>query len=342
MELSKQDTTIIKGIAICLMLWHHLFLNTMEYGTAVHSLAQVFKVCVALFLFVSGYGLTRRFSSLEKPYIKNTVKFLLRRYVSFFLPYWFCFVVVVLVGNLCGFTFYDAYPESRNTLKCFLLDVWGQMGYGSYLKAWWFNKMILQLYLIFPLLYLIVRNKYAAIVGLIAIVPLQLNALKVPGNIFFLVEGGLPAFYLGMLMAKWRIVPDLGEKKWRIVMLLFSVSLCVGLAYVHLKAGIGAYGAIMVRALLACSIVVLYMSIQGNRFGILGFVGKYATIMYLVHVLFLKLIPNVIYGAKYAVLVFVVFMAISLVAAMLIDWLQKALRYDKLQTSVLNQIDKWL
>ena len=342
MEISKGDTTAIKGIAILLMLWHHLFLSTDEYGAWANSFAAIAKVCVALFLFVSGYGLTKQFSKLEEPYIKNTVRFLVRRYVNFFLPYWFCFVIVVAVGNLCGFTFYDAYPESRNTLKCFLLDVWGQMGYSSYLKAWWFNKMILQLYLIFPLLYLIVRNKYAAIVGLIAIVPLQLNALKVPGNIFFLVEGGLPAFYLGMLMAKWRIVPDLGKKKWRIVMLLFSVSLCVGLAFVHLKAGIGSYGAILVRALLACSVIVFYMSIQGNWFGFLGFFGKYATIMYLVHVLFLKLIPNVIYGARFAVLIFVVFMAISLVAAMLIDWLQKTLRYDKLQTLVLNQIDKWL
>ena len=29
MELSRSDTTAIKGIAILLMLWHHLFLNTM-------------------------------------------------------------------------------------------------------------------------------------------------------------------------------------------------------------------------------------------------------------------------------------------------------------------------
>ena len=82
MELSKQDTTAIKGIAICLMLWHHLFLRTVEFGNVAHYLAQVFKVCVALFLFVSGYGLTKQYSKLEKPYFKNTVKFLLKRYTN--------------------------------------------------------------------------------------------------------------------------------------------------------------------------------------------------------------------------------------------------------------------
>ncbi len=75
MELSKSDTTAIKGIAILLMLWHHLFLNTIAYGILTHSLAVVFKVCVALFLFVSGYGLTKQYSQLEKPYFKSLFKF---------------------------------------------------------------------------------------------------------------------------------------------------------------------------------------------------------------------------------------------------------------------------
>jgi peptidoglycan/LPS O-acetylase OafA/YrhL len=201
MELSRSDTTAIKGIAILLMLWHHLFLNTMAYGTLTHSLAVVFKVCVALFLFASGYGLTKQYSQLEKPYFKNTIKFLLRRYANFFLSYWFCFVLVVVVGNVCGYSFSEAYPAGRNTLKCVLLDVAGQMGYDSYLNPWWFNKMIIQLYLVFPVLFLIVRNKYLSWVGLALVVVVQLFAKSIPSNLFFVVEGGLPAFYLGMLCA---------------------------------------------------------------------------------------------------------------------------------------------
>ena len=143
MELSKNDTTAIKVIAILLMLWHHLFLSTAEYGAWANSFAGIAKLCVALFLFVSGYGLTKQYSKLEKPYFRNTIKFLALRYLKFFLTYWFCFAVIVAVGNAFGYGFTDAYPPSRNTLKCFLLDIWGQMGYDSYLKTWWFNKMIL-------------------------------------------------------------------------------------------------------------------------------------------------------------------------------------------------------
>lgn len=341
MELTKTDTAAIKGIAILLMLWHHLFLNTVAHGNLAHSLAIVFKVCVPLFLFVSGYGLTKQYSKLEKPLLKNTMKFLLRRYVNFFLPYWFCFVFVVLVGNLLGFTFQDAYPASRNTLKCIVMDAFGQMGYDSYLHPWWFNKMIIQLYLVFPFLFLVLRNKYATVAGLVAIVVLQLFAKTIPGNIFFVVEGGLPAFFLGMMAAHYQFIPEPKGRKWTIMLFVFSLLLCGGLCAVHLLLVKDPFVAVLVRAMMALCIIVAYRSIGSRHVSVLGFVGKYATIMYLTHILFVELIPEVIYGAKYAVLVFVVFIAVCLVAAMLIDGLEKVSRYNKLSVLIVQQIDKW-
>lgn len=341
MELSKADTTTIKGIAILLMLWHHLFLNTIAYGILTHSLAVVFKVCVALFLFVSGYGLTKQYSQLEKPYFKNTIKFLLRRYVNFFLPYWFYFVLVVLVGNLAGFAFQDAYPTSRNMLKCILLDFFGQMGYNSYLKPWWFNKMIIQLYLVFPLLFLIIRNKFLSWVGLALIIVMQLYAKSIPGNVFFVVEGGLPSFYLGMLSARCRVIPESNDRKWRLLLLFAGLLVCIGLTVLHVKVVKDPYVAVLLRASMAFCVIVAYKSIGDKHISVLEFVGKYATIMYLIHMLFIKLIPGVIYGVKYSVLIFVVLVAICLATAMLIDALEKLSRYDRLHVGIVKQIDKW-
>ena len=341
MELSKSDTTAVKGIAILLMLWHHLFLNTMTYGALTHSLAVVFKVCVALFLFVSGYGLTKQYSQLEKPYFKNTVKFLLRRYINFFLSYWFCFVLVVVVGNVCGYSFSEAYPVGRNLLKCVLLDAAGQMGYNSYLNPWWFNKMIIQLYLVFPILFLIISNKYLSWVGLALIIVVQLYAKSIPGNMFFIVEGGLPAFYLGMLCARCRVAPEANNGKWRPLLLFAGLLVCVGLAILHLRVVKDPYVAVLLRALMAFCVIVAYKSIGDKHISVLEFVGKYATIMYLIHMLFIKLLSGVIYGMKYSVLVFGVLVAICLVTAMLIDALEKLSRYDRLRVGIVKQIDKW-
>ena len=340
MELSKNDTTAIKGIAIILMLWHHLFLYTNAYGDFAQSMAVVFKVCVALFLFVSGYGLTKQYSKLEKPYFKNTVKFLLKRYVNFFLHYWFCFVLVVLVGNLAGLTFEDVYPASRNTLKCFLLDAWGLMGWGSYLSTWWFNKMILQLYLVFPLLYLLVRNKYVALASMVVIAVMQPNALSLPGHVFCVVEGGLPAFFMGMMVSKHQLLPKADGKTKRIVAIIVSVLVVVGLSMLH-QSGIKGYYAILIRAVLAVVVIYLY-SLTMIGFSPIRYVGQFATTMYLVHTLIQILIPKVVYAPKYPVLIFLLFFFMSLVVAMLNNYLQKLIRYDKLQNFVLDKVNRIL
>ena len=340
MELVKSHTTSIKGIAILLMLWHHLFLSTVEYGVWANSFSSIAKLCVALFLFVSGYGLTKQYAKLEKPYLKNTVKFLVLRYLKFFLPYWFCFAIIVAVGNAFGYGFADAYPPSRNTLKCFLLDIWGQMGYASYLPTWWFNKMILQLYLVFPLLYLLVRNRYVALVALAAIAVMQPNALRLPGNIFFVVEGGLPAFFVGMMMAKHPWLPQPVGKATRIVAGVVAAVLCFGLAVWH-QSGLGVYYIILIRAAMAVSVAYLF-SLISNKLAPLQYVGQFATTMYLLHTLFLKLIPNVVYAPRYPILIFLWFLALSLAGAVLIGYLQKLVRYDKLQGFVLGKVNRIL
>ena len=339
MELSKSDTTGIKGIAILFMLWHHLFLHSTEYGALTQSLAIVFKVCVALFLFVSGYGLAKQYSGLEKRNVRTTIRFLLRRFINFFLPFWFCFTLVVVIGNVCGYTFQDAYPAARNTLKCGILDFFGQMGYDSYLKPWWFNKMIIQLYLVFPFLYMMLYKRYSAIIGLLAIVLVQLSAKRIPGNVFFLVEGGLPSFCLGMISSRFRILPEMRKKALEIALAVVSVFMGVALSFLLLYVIKDSDQAVLIRAFLALCIVVTYKLFDAGKLNILSFLGKYATIMYLTHVLFLVLLPKVVYYPKYSIFVFVLFVIVCLMMALMIGCLEKASRFDRLRLALIDKVN---
>lgn len=339
MELSKNDTLAIKGIAILLMLWHHLFLSSPEYGAFANSFATASKVCVALFLLVSGYGLTKQYDLLDKRSLLNTVLFLFRRFVNFFFSYWFCFLLVIVIGNVFGFSLFDAYPASRNTLKCLILDFWGQMGYDSYLKPWWFNKMIIQLYIIFPILFILLRNRYSALSGLITIIIVQLYAARIPGNVFFIVEGGLPAFYLGMLLSRFRIIPDMNEKKWKLTSQCVSIFLVVGILIFYLKRAVHyPYPALLLRALLALCIVFAYKSFRGHSTTVLSFIGKYSAIMYLTHVLFLIIIPQIVYYPQNPILVYVVYSVICLGSAIMIHWLERFTHYNELRQVLLSQI----
>lgn len=63
-RISLNETNAIKGIAIIAMLVHHLFYEYPEYGESTYQLALIGKVCVAMFLFLSGYGLSVQYSKI--------------------------------------------------------------------------------------------------------------------------------------------------------------------------------------------------------------------------------------------------------------------------------------
>ena len=70
MQFSKQDTALVKGVAILMMLAHHCFESPYRYAgyelnffpfteSQTVEIASFFKICVALFAFLSGYGITK-------------------------------------------------------------------------------------------------------------------------------------------------------------------------------------------------------------------------------------------------------------------------------------------
>ena len=112
---SKDHTQLAKSLAVCLLLVHHLFFSeaagyTEMYvgGTAVvHECAAVAKVCVCLFVMLSGFGLSRSSRSLEPP------AFYRRRLVRLYPAYWMTWLLCVPVAALwLGRTPASVYPES--------------------------------------------------------------------------------------------------------------------------------------------------------------------------------------------------------------------------------------
>ena len=69
--MEKKDTLAVKGIAILCMLFHHLFDKGSRYTiyhfsglilnqSITRQIASDCQVCVAIFAFLSGYGMTKR------------------------------------------------------------------------------------------------------------------------------------------------------------------------------------------------------------------------------------------------------------------------------------------
>lgn len=118
---TKTDTKCIKGVAVLLMLWHHLFNDTRIYCyTEISGIGKyniIFakllgNICVSIFLFMGGYGSFRQLQKSKKINILKKIKGL---YVS----YWRIFLPFVVIGIL----FFQQQPNyCQDVFICHVFD----------------------------------------------------------------------------------------------------------------------------------------------------------------------------------------------------------------------------
>lgn len=155
-SLSKTDTVALKGIAILAMLFHHIYTcppaGVEPYDGILLFLGALGKVCVSMFLFCSAYGLSVQYAGTET--IEDSIKFVVKRLIRFYVNYWFVFLIFVPIGVfIFGRTLADAYGENANVWVKLCSDLLGVNGTSSYNVTWWFNRLIIVYYLLFPVTY---------------------------------------------------------------------------------------------------------------------------------------------------------------------------------------------
>ncbi|MBS4538223.1 acyltransferase [Clostridium sp. D2Q-11] len=160
-QFTKEDTNYLKGIAIFLLLWHHLFYNANYIESfSSFNIAEIIsyysKVCVAIFLILSGYGLSESYS--KKKYTLRTfyLKYYRKLYQNYLLM-WILFVPMGIV--LFNRTFEVVYGDHVIT-KLFLniLGVQRLFSFNGYNATWWYMSLVIGLYLFFPLLNRLVKK----------------------------------------------------------------------------------------------------------------------------------------------------------------------------------------
>lgn len=140
----RRDTKAVKGVAICLMLYHHLFAfsdRSLDYVPLVSiggfdsaSMIGAFgRICVATFFFLGGYGtyLATRTGVFDK-------------IGALYKSFWKIFLLVVPVGVMFGDLWIDlsAIPLLTNVTA---VDT-------SYNDEWWFLRAYVAIVLVFPLI----------------------------------------------------------------------------------------------------------------------------------------------------------------------------------------------
>ncbi|MGX3021940.1 acyltransferase family protein [Ursidibacter sp. B-7004-1] len=194
--ITKEQSNFIKGIAICLMLFHHLFTYSERFPSQVEIiwlsnsfhyeryLGEVGKYCIPLFLFISGYG----FANNKKE--RANQKYYLNKIYLFFIAYWLVFSIFIPLSY-----FFSSHAFVTLNAKEFMLNFLGVSD--SFNREWWFVSLYLVMLSITPLLF-IMRNQLLPVFAISGLLyGLSFDNPKMY-NILFWQPAYVLGFYVGI------------------------------------------------------------------------------------------------------------------------------------------------
>ena len=359
MKFTKEHTMQMKGIAIIILLFHHCFLNAQRWATVpyeklattkgwgyypisfapfsshtIQYLASFSKICVAMFVFMTGYGMWVSYESQKK---KTTMSnYIKKRMVTLMTGFLIIFVVTEVLAIPTG-RFIEVYGHDFRSVVYMIIDALGLaklLGTPLFCLTWWYMSLAIVLIMIFPFVHSIME-KYQWVVVVASIIVPRACGFGQSTDLFRY----LLAYTLGMYFAQHdlgaRIKEKFMEQNVAGKLLSLIVSL-IGLAVIikcRQNAWIGwkyldfwdGFAAMYV-------IIISYIYILNGKWIVkgLGFLGKHSMNIFLIHSFYRDVFfHEFTYSFYYAWLDYIVLMAISLVTSIVLEWFKKLIRYEK-------------
>ena len=359
MKFTKEHTMQMKGIAIIILLFHHCFLNAQRWATVpyeklattkgwgyypisfapfsshtIQYLASFSKICVAMFVFMTGYGMWVSYESQKKKTtMSNYIKKLIVTLMTGFL---IIFVVTEILAIPTG-RFIEVYGHDFRSVVYMIIDALGLaklLGTPLFCLTWWYMSLAIVLIMIFPFVHSIME-KYQWVVVVASIIVPRACGFGQSTDLFRY----LLAYTLGMYFAQHDLLARIKEKFMEQNMagkLLFLIVSLIGLAVIikcRQNAWIGwkyldfwdGFAAMYV-------IVISYIYILNGKWIVkgLGFLGKHSMNIFLIHSFYRDVFfHEFTYSFYYAWLDYIVLRAISLVTSIVLEWFKKLIRYEK-------------
>ena len=359
MKFTKEHTMQMKGIAIIILLFHHCFLNAQRWATVpyeklattkgwgyypisfapfsshtIQYLASFSKICVAMFVFMTGYGMWISYESQKK---KTTMSnYIKKRMVTLMTGFLIIFVVTEILAIPTG-RFIEVYGHDFRSVVYMIIDALGLaklLGTPLFCLTWWYMSLAIVLIMIFPFVHSIME-KYQWIVVVASIIVPRACGFGQSTDLFRY----LLAYTLGMYFAQHDLLARIKEKfmeqnvAGKLLSLIVSL---IGLAVIikcRQNAWIGwkyldfwdGFAAMYV-------IVISYIYILNGKWIVkgLGFLGKHSMNIFLIHSFYRDVFfHKFTYSFYYAWLDYIVLMAISLVTSIVLEWFKKLIRYEK-------------
>lgn len=364
--LSIDDTRIMKAIAICCMLMHHLWSFPIRIaGEPLKNFFTIFgmpstlyfgffgKICVPMFFFFGGYGIYKR--SIGKKY--DVVGRLKKLYIA----YWKVFLIFIPIGfiffsNQAAYSG-DAFMYTRFAKFSSKELISNFLGFTStYSREWWFLISYAFALISFPLVRAVIDRFSARVNIFLAIVVTILLTNVFPGlsknpnlgvlatNFLYLkffcqIAPYAACFWMGAVVARNGLLDRLNDAMKANGILNPLVDIAIWVAIIFLRqTELGDKFDIFYIPVLTVATIDLLNRVKPIRKGFVH-LGKQSTNMWLIHPFccyYFGALAKIVSAPRYAVLSLLTLIAMTYALSLLVSlfWGGLELAYGKVKGKI--------
>lgn len=282
-SFDRQCTTFIKGLAIMLMVCHHMWAFRSvgdftgvwgEIAEALIALGKAGKICVAIFTFISGYGIYLSFGR-HKSYKRIACKI-----KTVLFHFWRTVLPVLIILFITGIMPFNIVDFLKNM---FCIS-------SSYNGSWWYLQTYI-LFLIFsPVFYLLVRNKFSAIIlTAVSMTLFRYWAYQLPVNFLYYFLYYAPFFVIGAIFARFDLFRKLTSADHGTLLLAVYVGAMIILMVLRMATGCTEILFLLMPCFMLAFVQKPMPDVVLTRSVI--FLGKYSMGIWLLHSFFIEQIP---------------------------------------------------
>lgn len=357
MKFSKQDTLIIKGVAILMLLGYHCFSSVDRFfgydvkffllpkNKAIY-IFEAMNICVGMFAFLSAYGLTKSFMSEQSKTkvlsLNSNTLFVTKRLItlvgSFILP-----AVLCVIATYIFVSDYNPYGKGTDFICNMTVDLLGLGGFFSsklFIGTWWYMSFAILIVLLVPF----TVNLYERYGSLVIVPYLVLPVLFIPkfysSDVLRNMTRWLLIIPIGVIFAKLDLLDKLkmsrilknkaADKIVKFIIMTFIL-------YVMVRFRSSYWGKTYAYYIIS-SVLPLYFVYYLYEFvtdipvlkSVLAFFGKHSSNIFYMHTFIRGVwMSDFTYSLEYAALIYVFMLVASLALSYAVNFIKYITKYDK-------------
>lgn len=294
---TKEKSKLVYGVAICLMVFHHLFAFPERINSTyelvfdfsvlhVETILSYFgKICTCMFAFLSGYGMAKKRNEVSKGYKLSVIQI-----KKLYRCYWSVFVLFIPYGMCKGILKLQLKELIKNIIGCAC----------SYNAEWWYIREYVIMLFIFPCVYKIIEYIHKEVQFKVRWL-LEILALSLLSFIYSDMQY-IILFIIGIVFVKEEIFEAaykrINGNYWSAILVCLTILI---------RTLFGWKADAFITPIFVYAIYIFSEKNLISKYVIilLKNIGKYSTYIWLIHTFFIYYyFQNIIFAPKYSMLIF--------------------------------------